>query len=222
MGRLGCPIVSVGSGSGEAESEMSKYAEIICIDPDPGSYCNKVVLQPDYATVEDMLRVMETRGLETRGLEPRERTYALLLIRPQPNCTYDITALKLLPLRHICILYRADGGDGSDQLHTFLSRYGLPSNNDMYARHRQRSLALVASCKSHAEITEDGENVTIPTFAVISRQYRFKSLRTGVRDIEVIRKAYMQSILITQKRILGDACDFSMGDASNFGTLSDL
>jgi hypothetical protein len=126
------PIVDVGSGDArtshwlqQQQSNEVSPATIYCVDPAPESYVGlegrQVMIKPVAATTQE---IVETHP-ELIG------ECAMMLIRPQPpspgRVCYDMDAWRLLKPKVVLVLYCADGGDGSPELHSWLNMNGCPS-----------------------------------------------------------------------------------------------
>jgi hypothetical protein len=125
------PIIDVGSGNAAVAYYLLQHrpdAIIYCVDPMPTSYpkekeTKQVMIEPHAATVDDLLLIHP----ELVG------NCAIMLIRPQPPkpgfVCYDVPAWKALKPKVGLVMYQADGGDGSPQLHSVLHQFGCPSYN---------------------------------------------------------------------------------------------
>ena len=56
--RFNTPIISIGSGSGSIEHYINNYSnniKWILIDPNPGSFHSSVIMEPNYAYLDDLI-----------------------------------------------------------------------------------------------------------------------------------------------------------------------
>lgn len=123
------PIVDVGSGDARTshwlQQQLPGATKIYCVDPAPESYVGlegrQVMIQPVAATTQEFVESHP----ELVG------NCAMMLIRPQPPrpnfVCYDMDAWRLLKPKVVLVLYCADGGDGSPELHSWLHHNGCPS-----------------------------------------------------------------------------------------------
>jgi len=138
------PIVSLGSGQGIIEGFMRYVTgvEIICIDPDPGSYQKKSQPNPKYSEQVNYI----VNGLHTK---PQFKTIEQFSeTSDDPNCTlminwpspdqeipWDTYAIETLAPENIIVMVELFGGAGSSKLTTWLSKFdGIysPSELDVY------------------------------------------------------------------------------------------
>jgi len=128
------PIVEVGSGNGKIAHWLMNYGHIhpdnmICVDPNPSVYTKdkKVLVAPKYSNVKELLAEREEK--EEQSIVGN---CGLLIIRPETdyvNPCYVIEALEKLSPKIALIIYRADGGDGSLDLHNYFEGIGVPNSN---------------------------------------------------------------------------------------------
>ncbi len=124
---IGLPVVSVGSGEAILEEWMTNFrpaTTLHCVDPEPESYAiGKPRIIPEAESVAKLIE----------KLPDLVDNCAVVIIRPSPTVPrarmigYDVESVVLLRPRVILVLYCADGGDGSDELHKFLEENGCPS-----------------------------------------------------------------------------------------------
>jgi hypothetical protein len=115
-------IVSVGSGNGVLERQISNElkTDIICVDPDPESYEKyptnmSLAMIPQYNNVVSLIKS-----------KPDLIGNCILLIGwSSPNdTTYDLEAIDALKPSRIVLIYETTGIAGSFSLHKWLS--GIP------------------------------------------------------------------------------------------------
>ncbi len=110
------PIISVGSGNGYTENELSKCGgmQVICVDPKPGVWKDeeelKLYKDADYPTVQVMLRE-----------KPELKGSHLLLIWPSPDLEYSIEAIELLEPTTCTILFEKTGVAGCKRLQQWIA-----------------------------------------------------------------------------------------------------
>lgn len=113
------PIISVGSGNGQTEYELSKCdgIRVICVDPHPGTWKDsedsKLYKDADYPTVQVMLRE-----------KPELKGSHLLLIWPSPDLDYSIDAIELLEPATCTIMFEKTGIAGSKRLQQWIADSG--------------------------------------------------------------------------------------------------
>jgi hypothetical protein len=116
-------VVSVGSGSGALEQELSRLGvkNIICCDPAPGVWRRRgkygvTGLQPAFATVQDLVKAQP------------ELVNNVVLLLPwcNPNeSSYDIEAVIDLRPASIVSVYETKGAAGGFRMHRWLESQGL-------------------------------------------------------------------------------------------------
>jgi hypothetical protein len=146
------PIVSLGSGQGIIEGFMRYVTgvEIICIDPDPGSYQRKSQPNPKYSEQVNYI----VNGLQTK---PQFKTIEQFSeTSDDPNCTlminwpspdqeipWDTYAIETLAPENIIVMVELFGGAGSSKLTTWLSEFdGIYSQSKPHALYSLRVASL--------------------------------------------------------------------------------
>ena len=123
---IDCAFVSVGSGNGTIEwkirEAIGKSFPAIPIDPNPESYVKFPLdgnfIPPAYDYVENLIAF----NPEIVG------NCILCIFWPEyGNDTYDADAIKLLRPRKVISLYELHGGAGSNALHLFMKKCGVPN-----------------------------------------------------------------------------------------------
>jgi len=153
---FGLPIVDLGSGDARLSHWLLQQrpdASIYCVDPDAGCYAKEgspVLIQPHAANAAELVE----KHPELVG------NCAMAIIRPQPprpgfQC-YDLDGWQLLRPKVVLVLYCADGGDGSPELHSWLHRNGCPSFSlardevdfDGLPNYYSRTVKFTAQCEA--------------------------------------------------------------------------
>tara|TARA_R110002072_G_scaffold45565_1_gene126637 strand:+ start:44716 stop:45474 length:759 start_codon:yes stop_codon:yes gene_type:complete len=185
------PLISVGSGSALIENYLVKHTdvkEVICVDPDPGSYGeDPVLIKPKYARVDELI-----------DAEPDLiGNCVLMIIKCNPMMKYDIEAINKLRPRMMFLMYRSDGADGGHAFHYFLESnvFGdIPHKNqycksmgqdpqeDEYRNEIPFDLLYHANEIHHSHLIREGTDARIPTCAILYRGEKLINYHVDLKE----------------------------------------
>jgi hypothetical protein len=219
------PIVEVGSGNAKIARWMMDYGHVhpnnmICVDPNPLSY-NKdkeVLVSPKYPTIKELL-VERQNIIGNCGL---------LIIRPSPdlvNSCYVLESLEKLSPRIALIIYRADGGDGSTDLHNYFNSIGAPNSNiydpapmSKIIKPRENKIRKdykTISCIYSKEVSDPSllsvtSALMLTTFKIDSNHLPVGELNSNPPSLKECKTLMLKSQLgaAGQEQLTGENCNF--------------
>jgi hypothetical protein len=224
----GGEIVSIGSGSGIIEGIISYRTglNIICIDPNPGSYQPKPRVHKEYSEsinkivqnlcTEPSFKNMEQYIASQQDLHRKPHT--LLINWPSPNQDgWDIKSIVQLKPEYVFILFEMFGGAGSLELTNALLPYDeiyTPLDREIYM-YLNSSNACESACLDDYYVYQvikgkNGDNVEIPNFMSLSESEKKSAA------FDMTKTSYSYAIVVLTRTPKG-TCKYMMKvDPSKF------